>query len=120
MSVRQLMVQPDCGDDYEDGDTNGAAKCAAEGCFGSWYVTHMCYGNPELDSGKFHNHCTQCRGNGRCIGDIRESHCPDCGKHYFAGTMGTFPCHHCERRGYGGGRRYGGGDYGMEGDCSIM
>ena len=33
-----------------------------------------------MDSGKFHNHCTECPDLGKCIGDYREAHCERCGK----------------------------------------
>ena len=70
----------------------------------------MCEGNMRFDSGKFHNHCSECPNHGKCT---------DCGSHYFSGLSG-FPCDTCERRkeGFGGprgrGRRGGGGN-----DCII-
>lgn len=62
------------------------------------YLTGLCEGNPDLDSGKFHNHCIECDDFGVCIHDYRESHCTHCGEHYFEGLSG-FSCPHC-----GGGR----------------
>ena len=67
------------------------------------YVTGLCGGQPSFDSGKFHNHCTDCPDFGTCIGDYREAHCMDCGKHWFSGMSG-FPCSHCGG-GHGGGRK---------------
>ena len=55
------------------------------------YVTGICGGRPNFDSGKFHNHCTRCPDFGQCIGDYREAHCGRCGGHYFAGLSG-FKC----------------------------
>jgi len=55
------------------------------------YVTGICSGRPNFDSGKFHNHCTRCPDFGQCIGDYREAHCGRCGGHYFAGLSG-FKC----------------------------
>jgi hypothetical protein len=60
------------------------------------YVTGLCQGSPSLDSGKFHNHCTQCPEFGVCIGDYREAHCGNCGKHWFCGNS-SFPCSWCGR-----------------------
>jgi len=58
------------------------------------YVTRICEGYPKFDSGKFHNHCTECEGFGQCIGDYREAHCPKCDDHWFRGMSG-FPCDNC-------------------------
>ena len=91
-----MLDQPTYGGgDYEDGGIEGAVQC--EDCCGM-YVTGLCEGRAQFDSGKFHNHCTQCPDFGICIGDYREAHCEDCGKHWFAGMSG-FACSHC-----GGGR----------------
>ena len=88
------------GNDYEDGGQNGAVQCEeCEDC--GMYVTGLCQGRPSFDSGKFHNHCTSCPDFGQCIGDYREAHCEDCGKHWFCGLSG-FACTNC-----GGGRGNG-------------
>ena len=42
-------------------------RCPGEEC-GGVYVTRICQGDPTFDSGKFHNHCTECPGFGTCIG----------------------------------------------------
>ncbi len=57
----------------------------------------MCLGNFTPDSGKFSQHCTDCVGLGKHAGDYRTAHCHECGKHYFAGSMGDFDCEYCER-----------------------
>ena len=57
------------GDDYEDGSQEGAVIC--ESCEEGNYITDLCCGKPSFDSGKFHNHCTDCPGFGTCIGDYR-------------------------------------------------
>lgn len=57
-------------------------------------LTRMCR-IPELDSGKFHNHCRACLSFGKCLGDYRDEHCGGCGGHYFAGLSGL-PCPRCE------------------------
>eukprot|EP00484_Ammonia_sp_Unknown_P027375 CAMPEP_0197029236 /NCGR_PEP_ID=MMETSP1384-20130603/8739_1 /TAXON_ID=29189 /ORGANISM="Ammonia sp." /LENGTH=290 /DNA_ID=CAMNT_0042458367 /DNA_START=30 /DNA_END=899 /DNA_ORIENTATION=- len=98
VSIRDVLYQSDYGGDYEDGGEGGAIQC--EDCCGL-YVTRLCEGRPQFDSGKFHNHCTECPGFGQCIGDYREAHCGRCGKHYFQGLSG-FDCQHCERRRGGG------------------
>jgi len=91
-TLRDLLKQPDyAGLDYEDGLYNATVKCREDDCGGRIYLTRMCEGAFEPDSGKFHNHCTRCPGLGKCIGDYREEHCDNCGKHYFAGLSG-FPC----------------------------
>lgn len=54
----------------------------------------MCQGKARLESGKFHNHCTECPDFGVCIGDYRVCHCGICGHHYFTGGSG-FPCNKC-------------------------
>jgi len=90
-TVDDLRYQHDCGFDYEDGAEGGGFICKKEDCGWRQYVTGICEGKMELDSGKMHNHCTDCRGFGKCIGDYRTHHCKDCGKHYYAGLMG-YPC----------------------------
>ena len=74
-------------DDDDDDDDDDV-------CCGN-YVTNMCSGSPTFDSGKFHNHCIQCKKFGTCIGDYRERHCDVCGAHFFAGSMGGFSCQGC-------------------------
>jgi carboxyl-terminal PDZ ligand of neuronal nitric oxide synthase protein len=61
----------------------------------------MCEGHFQEDTGKFSQHCTDCKGLGKCIGDYREAHCEYCNKHYFAGLSG-FPCS-CQENGDGDG-----------------
>lgn len=115
-TVKDLLYQPDyAGLDYEEGGEDAPVKC--EKCGTGNYVTQICSGNPQFDSGKFHNHCTQCPGYGKCIGDYRESHCEKCGKHYFAGLSG-FDCS-CESRGRGGGYGSDSDEDGEDG-CCIM
>ena len=120
-TIHDVLFQPDyAGTDYEEGGMEAPFKCNARqgvddeddeekeehsdseetesGCGIGIYVTRMCTGKPEFDSGKFHNHCNRCRGLGKCIGDYRETHCEKCNGHYFQGLMGTFPCYNCERR----------------------
>jgi hypothetical protein len=102
VTVRNLLDQSDYGgQDYQDGAPGGAVQCKK--CGVGKYLTGMCQGEFGEDSGKFHNHCTECPGFGRCIGDYREAHCRSCGRHYFAGNSGlACPCH--ERRQGGLGR----------------
>ena len=100
-TIADVLDQPVYGGhDYEDGGQEGAVQC--EDCCGM-YVTGLCNGRPSFDSGKFHNHCVECPDFGQCIGDYREQHCMDCGKHWFAGMSG-FACTHCGG-GRGGGRK---------------
>eukprot|EP01084_Bolivina_argentea_P001071 1962_1 len=107
VSLRDCLYQADCGDDYYDGGEEGAIQCDGDGgeyhekCWGI-YITQLCEGSPSLNSGKFHNHCTECPGFGKCIGDYRESHCSTCKKHWFEGNSG-FPCTNCGKHGDMGG-----------------
>ena len=95
-TLGDLLDQPDyAGCDYEDGLQDATVLCTEDGCAeeggGRTYVTNLCKGRPSFDSGKFHNHCGECKVFGVCINDYREAHCDNCGKHYFAGNSG-FPC----------------------------
>jgi hypothetical protein len=90
-TLRELLRQRDyAGMDYEDGAQRAIVKCSQ--CDHGAYVTHACRGMPDLDSGKFHNHCRQCPGLGVCISDYRNKHCNACGRHPFVGSMGAFKC----------------------------
>jgi hypothetical protein len=89
-TVADAMAQPLYGGDYEDGAEDGALWCAR--CRERMYLSGLCDGSPHSDSGKGHNHCTQCPDFGQCIGDIRNQHCRRCGEHYFAGSAGSFSC----------------------------
>ena len=83
-TLRQLLMQPDAaGLDYEDGLQNATVKCAVEDCAGAAYVTLMCHGSFVADSGKFHNHCRECKGFGKCLRDYRQVHCHGCDEHFF-------------------------------------
>ena len=100
-TISDVLHQPVYGgNDYEDGGQEGTVQC--EGCCGM-YVTGLCEGRLSFDSGKFHNHCVECPNFGKCLGDYREAHCMDCGKHWFMGMSG-FACSHCGG-GHGGGRK---------------
>ena len=97
--LRDLLNQPDyAGLDYEDDSRNATVRCPGEGCTSGVYVTAMCEGKPIQDCGKFHNHCTDCKGYGKCIYDYRNAHCFDCNSHYFAGCVVAFDCQNCERK----------------------
>jgi hypothetical protein len=118
-TVKELLYQPDyAGLDYEDGGDSAPVQCTK--CQNGNYVTHLCHGKPEFDSGKFHNHCTRCPGFGQCIGDYRESHCENCGKHFFQGLSG-FSCPNCSRRrGFFGGDADESDDSDREEGCCVM
>jgi len=111
-TLGDLLEQPDYGgDDYEMGLENATVLCKVGNCAedeekdsylrGRTYVTRVCEGRPRFNDGKFHSHCPECPGFGICIGDYREAHCDECGKHYFAGNYG-YPCP-CQARGRGRG-----------------
>lgn len=102
-TLGDLLEQPDyAGLDYEDGLQNATVVCTEEGCdpeyegMGRTYVTNLCNGEPYFTNGKAHNHCTECKIFGECIGDYRNSHCDECGEHYFAGCVVAFECP-CQR-----------------------
>lgn len=98
-TIRDVLNQGDVGDDYEEGAPDSKIRCPSDDCC-RYYVSNMCTGTPKLDAGKFYNHCTMCPCFGRCIGDYREVHCPDCKKHYFSG-LSSFACPNCERKNNG-------------------
>lgn len=107
VALKDVLYQSDYGGDYEDGshDATAMCDCCTEETDYRYkaYVTRICQGQPELNDGKYHNHCHQCKGFGQCIGDYREAHCKKCKKHYFAGLQG-FKCDNCQRNRDGGGR----------------
>merc|ERR1719376_295938 len=57
-----------------------------------YFLSYICRNNPDLNSGKYHKHCTECPGYGECIGDYRETHCPHCGGHGRRGWCYTEGC----------------------------
>eukprot|EP01129_Flabellula_baltica_P016312 TRINITY_DN8628_c0_g1_i1.p1 TRINITY_DN8628_c0_g1~~TRINITY_DN8628_c0_g1_i1.p1 ORF type:complete len:278 (+),score=38.89 TRINITY_DN8628_c0_g1_i1:98-835(+) len=90
VTVRMIMYQTDYpGMDYEDGADSAVIECGE--CESRMYLTRMCEGKTEFDSGKYHNHCTSCRGFGKCLGDYRQEHCENCNRHFYSGPMG-FSC----------------------------
>eukprot|EP01102_Stenamoeba_stenopodia_P004325 TRINITY_DN14643_c0_g1_i1.p1 TRINITY_DN14643_c0_g1~~TRINITY_DN14643_c0_g1_i1.p1 ORF type:complete len:288 (-),score=67.34 TRINITY_DN14643_c0_g1_i1:172-1035(-) len=94
VTIREVLYQDDyAGTDYEEGGEDASVKCPSGKCSGI-YVTGICTGKPEFDSGKFHNHCEKCPDFGVCIGDYREAHCDLCGNHYFQGLSGL-SCDNC-------------------------
>ncbi|CAE8627890.1 unnamed protein product [Polarella glacialis] len=94
-TVRQALYQEPLGTDYGDGGEGAAVQCRSKEfgvrCGGN-YISGLCTRTPHFDSGKGHNHCTQCPNFGTCIGDYREDHCHRCGDHFFAGSSGRYPC----------------------------
>lgn len=103
VKLKDLIYQPDSGDDYEDGSEAATTlcNCCKEDEDDYWpgkaYVTGLCTGKPDFDCGKFHNHCRECKkGFGVCLRDYRMAHCDRCNKHWFTGLTG-FPCDNCKR-----------------------
>ena len=45
--------------------------CPNMECQENFVVSRMCTSRPELSDGKFYNHCEECPGFGKCIGDYR-------------------------------------------------
>lgn len=98
-TLRELLSQPDSGDDFDEGSESGALTCNNEDCGDpKAYLTGMCRGNLRQDSGKLHNHCQDCPGLGQCVGDYRDVHCGGCDKHYYAG--GYLTCERCNPEDY--------------------
>ena len=95
VTVDDLASQSNSGGDYEDGSMGGGVVCRETDCGWQGYLTGLCQGKLEVDCGKFHNHCTECKGYGSCMGDYRMAHCDGCNKHYFCGLSG-FGCPKCE------------------------
>lgn len=94
-TARDLLDQPDNGgNDYCGECEYSTVRCKTEDCGYGTYVTGMCEGKASFDDGKFHNHCTECSGFGKCMHDYRMAHCDQCGKHWFCGNSG-FPCPNC-------------------------
>eukprot|EP01129_Flabellula_baltica_P015079 TRINITY_DN7450_c0_g1_i1.p1 TRINITY_DN7450_c0_g1~~TRINITY_DN7450_c0_g1_i1.p1 ORF type:complete len:268 (+),score=57.36 TRINITY_DN7450_c0_g1_i1:38-841(+) len=91
VSVREILYQKD----YPGITILEDAVVSCARCFGIIYVTRICEGKPQLDSGEHHNHCTECDGFGVCIGDWKTRHCWGCGEHYFY-NFGENECE-CEK-----------------------
>ena len=91
-TVRGALGQSDYGGDCSCG-ADGASVC--DDCECGVYVTGLCEGRVDIDSGKFHNHCVDCPEFGVCCGDYRTRHCEVCGNHYYSGGGGGFPCSSC-------------------------
>eukprot|EP00960_Hanusia_phi_P002851 84699-Hanusia_phi.AAC.1 len=96
-TLRALLDQADNGHDYEEGSPRGGIVCTNQECGERWYLTNMCYKDPYLTCGKYHNHCSLCKGFGLCLADYRTAHCTVCGQHYFRGISG-FSCQVCRGR----------------------
>lgn len=95
VTTRMLIKQPDyAGLDYEDGLQDATVFCEkygseADDCdVGRTYVTNLCTPHPKLDSGKFHNHCKECPGFGRCLNDYRTYCKPNSKTGYHTGKTG--------------------------------
>lgn len=92
--LRDFIFQMDQGGN-EYGDPEGSRApilCPNGECNMKYFLAGLCASNPGLDEGKAHNHCDHCKGFGDCQGDFRNAHCFECGQHYFAGRIGSFPC----------------------------
>jgi hypothetical protein len=87
ITLKDFLQQSNTG----DWSVRGGAKCG--GCEEQYFVTWACSGKPRMDTEKYLNHCTSCKGLGKCVGD-RSSHCmiEGCDKHYFTGYSGSHGC----------------------------
>jgi hypothetical protein len=98
ITIRDILQQTDYpGTDYEDGAESACVRCPDESCDTGIYVTDMCTGTPQFDTGKFHNHCKDCPDGGVCMSDYRIAHCVRCGHHTYMG-QGGIPCENCGAR----------------------
>eukprot|EP01129_Flabellula_baltica_P017192 TRINITY_DN9453_c0_g1_i1.p1 TRINITY_DN9453_c0_g1~~TRINITY_DN9453_c0_g1_i1.p1 ORF type:complete len:383 (-),score=90.03 TRINITY_DN9453_c0_g1_i1:53-1171(-) len=75
VDLNTVLYQPDVA----TGENSGPVECLE--CFTKYYITGMCTGEFHLTK-QDHNHCTECKGCGTCIGDRTLRHCQLCGKHY--------------------------------------
>jgi len=87
-TLKQLLYQPDDGgmwyEEIEEAPLKlrcERGKNCEEADLNKAFVTGLCVGQPQLDSGKFHNHCEGCPAFGICLGDYRESHFNAFGQH---------------------------------------
>ena len=85
--------------DYEDDQRSATVRCANEKCNEGFYIQGMCEGWFDLSSGKNSAHCRveDCGsyGLGKHLGDYREDHCYQCGRHYWAGFACPEECPVC-------------------------
>jgi hypothetical protein len=104
VQVRSVVRQADSGEtSYMDGDDEAGRKSSGrrappvrcEGCGYHMFLTGLCCGKMQLESGKSHKHCNKCPGLGKCVWDIRNEHCWKCGEHYFAGFIYGGSCPDC-------------------------
>eukprot|EP00088_Acartia_fossae_P015339 TRINITY_DN18394_c0_g2_i1.p1 TRINITY_DN18394_c0_g2~~TRINITY_DN18394_c0_g2_i1.p1 ORF type:complete len:307 (-),score=89.58 TRINITY_DN18394_c0_g2_i1:134-1027(-) len=73
-TLRQVLEQTDHpGPDYGEPTLYCKEFNENECIEGHNFASRMCSGKPVIESGKFHNHCDECPGFGRCIGDYRNS-----------------------------------------------
>lgn len=115
-TLRAVLDQPDSGNDYEDGSLGGGVVCTNDTCGARSYLSCMCRKEPKATCGKHHNHCSECRGFGMCLMDVREAHCNVCGKHYYQ----SLGCHTCQDREEEYHFLQRGGAEDEEQQCSIM
>jgi len=87
-TLKQLLYQPDNGGMWYEQLEEAPIKLRCQlgrKCedkeLNKAFVTGLCMGQPELDSGKFHNHCEGCPAFGVCLGDYRDSHFNAVGQH---------------------------------------
>jgi len=101
--LKDVLYQPDLPSDWMEPADDATVVCTCceltdDEIPQLSYVTRLCYGNPNVTMGKYHNHCTECKGLGKCLGDYRESHCHKCNKHWFEGNCGS-RCYNCKKLG---------------------
>jgi len=74
-TIRDCLSQKDYGGyNYGEGPakcTTNSKNCAGEGQEIGYFLTGLCEGNFQLDSGESHHHCMECPGFGKCSGDYR-------------------------------------------------
>ncbi|TFJ81536.1 hypothetical protein NSK_006788 [Nannochloropsis salina CCMP1776] len=90
-TVRMLLDQPDNGADHILHKAKGAVVVCSV-CEERMYVTRLCEGRPEKDTGKFHHHCKDCGGLGICTRNATNAHCRYCHHHFDTGIFQTAQC----------------------------
>ena len=100
-TLREVLRQCDYGGDEMLGYGNSTVSCDKEkfsGChskMGKFFLTGICTGEPRLDWGRGHHHCTECHGFGECVHSWTTSHCKDCGSHYHVRRCSDSWCEEC-------------------------
>ena len=70
VKLRDVMHQGSIGGSFW-GWYDDDLACPNKECQESFVVSRMCTSRPELNNGQLYNHCEECPGFGKCVGDYR-------------------------------------------------